>query len=102
MGPREDTMPRLAIDDAALEYVERGSGEPILLVHAGVFSDWFTPLRSRHELDDLRVIQVRRAGYSAARPPNHLTFGDHARHCAALLRHLGLETVHYVGHSSSC
>ncbi|MBV9282542.1 MAG: alpha/beta hydrolase [Chloroflexi bacterium] len=35
-------------------------------------------------------------------PDRHLTIEEHARHCAALIAHLGLDRVHYVGHSSSC
>ncbi|MEU7815583.1 alpha/beta hydrolase [Pseudonocardia sp. NPDC049154] len=35
-------------------------------------------------------------------PAGHLTIGDHARACAALLRELGVERAHWVGHSSSC
>lgn len=40
----------------------RGDGEPLLLVHAGVFSDWFAPLSARRVLDDFRVIRICRAG----------------------------------------
>lgn len=95
-------MQRLAVDGAEIEYTERGSGEPLLLVHAGVFGDWFAPLSASHTLDGFRVVRVRRAGYGKQRPDRHLTIEDHARHCAALIAHLGLDGVHYVGHSSSC
>jgi hypothetical protein len=32
------------IDGVELEYDVRGSGEPVVLVHAGIFADWFKPL----------------------------------------------------------
>ena len=35
-------------------------------------------------------------------PSRQLTIADHARYVAALADHLGLERIHWVGHSSSC
>jgi len=98
----DGAMQRLVVDDAELEYTERGYGESLLLVHAGVFGDWFAPLSASRTLDGFRVIRVRRAGYGREAPDRHLTIEDHARHCAALIAHLGLDSVHFVGHSSSC
>src|SRR3954471_671353 len=86
---------------AEIEYSERGEGEPLLLVHAGVFADWFVPLAASQTLDGFRVIRVRRAGYGESVPASHLTIRDHARHLTALADTLGLDTVHLVGHSSS-
>ena len=77
-------------------------GEPVLLVHAGVFADWFEPLATSPSLDRYRVIRVRRAGYLPDEPPaHHLTIGDHARHIAMLLDALGIRAAHVCGHSSS-
>jgi pimeloyl-ACP methyl ester carboxylesterase len=87
----------------AVSYDERGAGVPVLLVHAGLFSDWFLPVSRAPELDDFRVVRARRAGYVPAHPTTaHLTIEDHARHCAALIDALDLGSVHLVGHSSSC
>lgn len=92
---------KIAVDDLELEYADIGAGEPVLLIHAGVFADWFVPVAVDPALADYRVIRVRRAGYSAGPAPSqHLTIDDHGRHCAALLDHLGMESVHVVGHSS--
>lgn len=92
---------RIAVDDVELEYADIGAGEPVLLIHAGVFADWFVPVSVDPALADYRVIRMRRAGYTdGPAPARHLTIDDHGRHCAALLDHLGLQSVHVVGHSS--
>lgn len=96
-----ETMQRVSVGDAEIEYSESGQGEPLLLVHAGVFGDWFLPLAASPTLDGFRVIRVHRAGYGPNAPAHHLTLGDHARHLATLADQLGLERIHYVGHSSS-
>ncbi len=83
------------------EFVERGRGDAILLVHGGVFSDWFVPVAARPEMDDFRVIRMRRAGYGQGSVPSaHLTLADHAAHCARLLGELEIDTAHVCGHSS--
>jgi len=85
-----------------LEYTERGEGEPIVLLHAGVFSDWFLPVAATEALSDFRVIVPRRAGYAKGSAPSvHLSIGDHAQHCATLLEKLGVGRAHLCGHSSS-
>lgn len=37
-------MNRTVLDDVELEYELHGDGEPVLLIHPGIFADWFTPL----------------------------------------------------------
>ena len=96
-----NVLHRIAVAETEIEYADTGAGEPVLLIHGGVFADWFVPVAVEAELADYRLIRVRRAGYTRApAPAHHLTIDDHARHCAALLDHLGLESVHVVGHSS--
>ena len=86
-----------------LEYDERGSGEVVFLVHAGVVGAWFAPLFDHPTLDGFRLIRPLRPGYGgSAAPTRHYTLGDHARRCGALLRELGVDRAHWVGHSSSC
>ena len=95
-------MKSLSIDDIDVGYTDRGDGDPVFLVHAGVFSDWFLPVSEAPSLDGLRVIRVRRGGYGSMTPSRHLTIADHAHYVGALADHLGLERIHWVGHSSSC
>jgi pimeloyl-ACP methyl ester carboxylesterase len=93
---------RLRVGDDEIEYDDVGEGEPILLVHAGVFSDWFAPVAATVELAGFRIIRPRRAGYvTGAAASGHLTIADHARHCGLLLDELGLAVAHFCGHSSS-
>jgi pimeloyl-ACP methyl ester carboxylesterase len=87
---------------AGLEYEERGDGEVIYLVHAGVHSAWFASLFEERALDGFRVIRVVRPGYGRSEPPSGHSFADHAWACGRLLHELGVERAFWVGHSSSC
>jgi pimeloyl-ACP methyl ester carboxylesterase len=73
--------------------------DAILLIHGGVFSDWFVPVAARPELHDFRVVRVRRAGYDSA-VSGHLTLADHAAYCARVLDELEIPSAHICGHSS--
>jgi len=95
-------MKFLSVGDVTIEYEERGRGEPIVLVHGGVFSDWFVPLAATEALAGFRVVRVRRPGYGANRPKQHVSIIDHARLVAAVADELALGKAHWVGHSSSC
>ena len=95
-------MNSFSIDNVDIGYSDHGAGEPVFLVHAGVFSDWFLPVSETRALDGFRMVRIRRAGYGGVVPSRHLTIADHARHVATLADHLKLERIHWVGHSSSC
>ena len=94
-------MQRFTTDGVELEYEVRGDGEPVVLIHAGVVADFFSPLMDRSELDGYRLVRYHRAGYAGSGPGDGVDIGRHAAHCQALLRHLGIERAHLVGHSSS-
>jgi pimeloyl-ACP methyl ester carboxylesterase len=86
-----------------MRYDERGTGEVVYLVHAGVHSAWFAPLFAEPALDPFRVIRPVRPGYGGSpAPAEKASLPAHARSCAELLDKLGVERVHWVGHSSSC
>ena len=86
-----------------LDYDERGAGEVVCLVHAGVFGAWFAPLFEQPALDGFRVIRPIRPGYGRSRAPSEpASIAAHAHRCGELLRGLGVERAHWVGHSSSC
>jgi 3-oxoadipate enol-lactonase len=95
-------MNRATIDDVELEYSDCGTGEPVVLIHAGLCASWFEPLMQEPALSGYRRIRYHRAGYAgSSRPWGELTIADNARHCRGLLDHLGIERAHLVGHSSS-
>jgi pimeloyl-ACP methyl ester carboxylesterase len=104
MQTSEGEYRRLPLGDGRdVGYYDSGRGEAIILVHAGVFSDWFRPLSLQLPRGRFRVVRVRRAGYrDTTRPAGHLALADHARHAAVLLDELGIGAAHWVGHSSSC
>ena len=88
---------------AGLDYQERGAGEAVCLVHAGLFSAWFAPLFEQPALDGFRVFRPIRPGYGRSPAPSEpASLAAHARRCGELLRGLGVTRAHWVGHSSSC
>jgi pimeloyl-ACP methyl ester carboxylesterase len=88
---------------AGVDYDERGAGEVVCLVHAGVFGAWFAPLFEQPALDGFRVVRPVRPGYGRSpAPPERASIAAHARRCGELLRGLGVARAHWVGHSSSC
>ena len=93
---------RAALTGVELAYEVRGSGEPAVLVHWGACAAWAQPLLEAPALSGYRLLSYHRAGFGeSSRLAGPLSFADHAAHCAQLLRHLGIERAHVVGHSSS-
>jgi pimeloyl-ACP methyl ester carboxylesterase len=92
------------VDGVQLQYVISGAGDgdPVVLVHAGVFADWFKPLIEERALTERhRVISYHRVGYAGStHVPGAVTLVQQAAHLRALLRHLGIARAHFVGHSS--
>ncbi len=96
-------MDRATLDDVELEFENHGVGEPVLFIHPGVFSDWFTPL-FREEVLARRYLLVHyhRVGCCGSSCiAGSVTLARHARDARSLLRYLGIARAHAVGHSSS-
>jgi pimeloyl-ACP methyl ester carboxylesterase len=93
---------RAQLDGITLAYTARGSGEPVMLIHAGMFADWFAPLLAEASLtDQYRVVSYQRVNYGASsHVPGPVTIADQAAHCRMLMAYLGIERAHIVGHSS--
>jgi pimeloyl-ACP methyl ester carboxylesterase len=96
-------MTRATINGVELEYDVRGTGEPIVLIHCGVSASWAEPLLSEPALEDgYQLLSYHRAGFGdSSRLDRPVSMADHAEHCRLLMRRLGLERAHVVGHSSS-
>jgi len=95
-------MDKASLGDVELEYETRGSGEAVVLVHHGAGPGWFRPLLSEPALSCYRLIHYHRVGYAGSSrltPP--LTFPKEASTLQALMRCLGIERAHVVGHSAS-
>lgn len=85
-----------------LEYSVRGTGEPVVLVHAGLFADWFKPLLEEPALTArYRVLSFHRVGYAgSSRVAGPVGIARQAAHVRALMRQFGIARAHVVGHSS--
>jgi pimeloyl-ACP methyl ester carboxylesterase len=84
----------------AVEYAERGSGDPVLVVH-GIFQHCVSGLFSvRDLLLDRRVIAPSRFGYLASRMPPNATPAAQADAFAALLDALDIRQIDVIGFSA--
>jgi len=85
-----------------MHYTDSGgtSNEAMVLLHAGVFADWFIPLEEQSVLADMRRIMVTRTGYANDPTLTPMSIEDHARECADLVRSLGVDRAHVVAHSA--
>lgn len=92
---------RSGLEGLQLEFTTQGHGEPLLTVHGGLLTGWFDPLSREPALADrYRLISYHRPGYgSGSRPSAGVGMADQAACCLALMRHLGVEKAHVVGHS---
>ncbi|MFN8558332.1 MAG: alpha/beta hydrolase [Dehalococcoidia bacterium] len=100
MVTEPETVGVAPVDGGHLAYADAGSGEPVVFIH-GALAGAFRPLREAPGLAGRhRLVTWDRRGYgasSAAATPR--TIAEHAADCLAVLRHIGLERAHIVGHS---
>jgi pimeloyl-ACP methyl ester carboxylesterase len=103
MSEDSHEMGRAAVDGLELEYELRGRGEPVVLIHWGLCAAWAEPFIAQPALaDHFRLLSYHRAGFAGSdRIEGPVSMAAHAAHCARLMRHLGIERAHIVGHSSS-
>jgi len=96
------SLTRLNLGAVQLEFQERGSGDPVLLIHAALLADWFTPLLAQMPLTErCRLISYHRVGFAGSSPATApLSVVDQARHAREVLAELGIGRAHVVGHSS--
>jgi pimeloyl-ACP methyl ester carboxylesterase len=82
-----------------VEYAERGSGDPVLLVH-GIFHNCVGGLRSARDFPDYRFIAPSRFGYLGSSMPPAATPEDQADAFASLLEALDLGRVDVICESA--
>jgi 3-oxoadipate enol-lactonase len=101
--PMQQLQERAALEGVELAYEDRGAGEPVVLIHAGICADFFQPLMDEPALTgSYRLVRYHRAGYGGSSGvAGPLSIAGQGAHCRLLLRHLGIERAHVVGHSSS-
>ena len=95
-------MDKARLGNIELEYEIRGSGEVVVFVHHGAGPGWFKPLLSEPALSCCRLVRYHRVGYAGSSPLTPpLTFAKEASTFHALMRYLGVDQAHVVGHSAS-
>jgi pimeloyl-ACP methyl ester carboxylesterase len=94
---------KATVEGIELEDETRGTGEPVVFIHPGIFADWFTPLLEEPALTDhFYLIHFHRAGcVGSGHISGQITFAQQAAHCHSLMHQLGIAKAHVVGHSSS-
>jgi len=96
-------MQRASVEPGVeLEYWILGTGEPVILLHGGLFADWFQPLLAEPALTArYRVVSLHRVGYAgSSRVAGPVSIARQAAQVRALMQRLGIERAHIVGHSS--
>lgn len=94
-------MERVVADGVTLEYEVSGTGEPVVTIHGALIADAFRPLLAEPSLaGQYRLIIYHRRGYAGrSHAPDPVSIGRQASDCRELLRHVGVERAHVVGHS---
>lgn len=94
-------MERADVDGIIFEYEISGNGEPVVFIHGAFIADTFRPLAAEPSLSErYQLITYHRRGYvGSSRAPGPSSVAEQAADCRALLRHLGAERAHVVGHS---
>lgn len=93
-------MERADIDGISLEHEVLGTGEPVIFIHGAFIADAFRPLLAEPLLAHrYRLITYHRRGYGGSRNSGPTSMEQQAADCRALLRYVGVERVHVVGHS---
>ena len=94
-------MERARTDGAELEYEVSGRGEPAVFIHGAFIAHTFRPLLAEPSLTGrYRLILYHRRGYAgSSHVSGPVSVAQQVADCQALLRHLGVERVHVVGHS---
>jgi pimeloyl-ACP methyl ester carboxylesterase len=103
VGPSAQTdrpLQRIAVNGGELEYEVNGTGEPVLLIHGTGVAATFAPTMTQPSLAGYRLIRFHRRGFAgSSRSPVPFSMKDQAADAVALLKALGVQRAHIVGHS---
>jgi pimeloyl-ACP methyl ester carboxylesterase len=89
------------INGATLDYEVSGAGDAVICIHGAIVADTFRPMLSEPVLANrYQLILYHRRGYAgSSRLDGPISIQQQADDSRALLRHLGVERAHVVGHS---
>jgi pimeloyl-ACP methyl ester carboxylesterase len=98
----QELSQRLSVDGAVLEYEVVGAGEPVVLIHGALLAEAYAPLCAEPVVAECyQLVRYHRRGYAgSSRVTAPFSIAQQAADCRALLRALGIERAHVVGHSS--
>lgn len=91
----------MTLNRTELEYEIAGNGEPVVTIHGVIIGDSFRPLLEHPSfVEKRRVVLYHRRGYGQSRyPEGDVSIEMQAADCIELIRRIGFERVHIVGHS---
>jgi len=93
-------MPFVEAGDLRVHYIERGEGEPIVLIHGNwATSSWWEPVLERIPSGYRGLAYDVRGRGKTEGPDHNYTLPEMAADLRAFLDALGLDRVHLVGHS---
>jgi pimeloyl-ACP methyl ester carboxylesterase len=90
-----------SINGVELEYIVQGSGEPVVLIHGGIYADSYFPLMAQPLLaNHYRMINYHRRGFAGSTHPDSVvSIRQQAADCNELMESLDTDRAHIVGHS---
>ena len=90
-------MDRVAIDGVELEVHERGSGEPVVFIHA-IRDDWYGVLAEPALAERYRLIYYHRRGHGGSDATGlPLDVSQQAADCRAVMDHFDVDRAHFAG-----
>lgn len=94
-------MDKAVVEGTTLEYEVSGTGEAVIFIHGALIAEAFRPLLTEPSLGQgYKLITYHRRGYrGSSHASGFVSLVQQAADCRALLRHLGIERAHVVGHS---
>lgn len=93
-------MPFADADNLRVHYIERGAGEPVVLIHGNwATSSWWEPVLERLSSGYRGIAYDLRGRGKTEGPDNDYTMPEMAADLRAFLDALGLDRVHLAGHS---
>ena len=100
--PRQAPWKRAHLSGITLEYRVSGTGDPVVLVHGGLFADGLEPLaRSPALRAGHRLLEWHRVGYGRSGPAaGYAEITAQAAQLAQLMQRVDMPRAHVVGHSS--
>jgi pimeloyl-ACP methyl ester carboxylesterase len=105
-GPATDAqvasrpMKHISVNGGDLEYEVSGAGEPVILIHGTGVAATFAPTVTEPAMAKYRIIRFHRRGFAGSgRAPVPWAIKDNAADARGLLKALGIDKAHIVGHS---